>query len=188
VKAFELMFRQSFEQAPERGEVSEVTIRAIVTGIRRVVYRCLREGRPAELQDHRGAAGVGVGHQRPGGTPRMELSRLVPTTPELAPAEPESMTVLSWEERPDSLRSRAELAQRERIVRAAAKVVVEQGYEALSIPAISGAAGVSNQTFYEHFANKGEAFVAAFDALAGQALREKTAEVAWIALAPLGRE
>lgn len=52
VSAFELMFRQSFEQVPERGRVSEVTIRAIVTGIRRVVYRCLREGRPAELRAH----------------------------------------------------------------------------------------------------------------------------------------
>src|SRR6478609_8634690 len=76
-----------------------------------------------------------------------------------APEEP------GWEEPPDSPRCREMLDQRERIIRAAARVGVEKGYGTLSIPAISTAAAVSNQTFYDHFPGKREAFVAAFDAL-----------------------
>jgi AcrR family transcriptional regulator len=61
------------------------------------------------------------------------------------------------------------LTQRQRIVRGAARVVVANGYSGLSIPAISGAAGVSNQTFYEQFDSKREAFLAAFEILASDA-------------------
>jgi AcrR family transcriptional regulator len=49
-------------------------------------------------------------------------------------------------------------------------VVVENGYGALSIPAISAAAGTSNQTFYQHFASKRDAFLAAFEIVAADAL------------------
>ena len=51
------------------------------------------------------------------------------------------------------------------------RLCFENGYETLSIPAISAAAGVSNQTFYDHFAGKQEAFLAGFDLLAEDALR-----------------
>ena len=44
--------------------------------------------------------------------------------------------------------------KRERIIRAAIRLGFENGYETLSIPAISAAAGVSNQTFYDHFPGK----------------------------------
>ena len=177
------MFRQSFAQEPERGEVSELTVRAIVAGIRRVVYRCLREERPAELRLHveellQWALSY---QQRPNETPGPAAS--IPASPRAgsATAGSRAASPLSWEEPPDSRRSRAELSQRERIIRAAAGVATELGYEALSIPAISGAAGVSNQTFYENFAGKEEAFIAAFDALAGEALRAT-------AIASAGRE
>ena len=55
------------------------------------------------------------------------------------------------------------LDKRERIVCAATELAFERGYEALSIPAIAAAAGVSNQTFYDHFPGKQEAFLAGFD-------------------------
>jgi AcrR family transcriptional regulator len=45
------------------------------------------------------------------------------------------------------------------------------GYASLSMPAIAAEAGTSNETFYREFAGKDEAFLAAFDALAGRALR-----------------
>jgi AcrR family transcriptional regulator len=76
----------------------------------------------------------------------------------------------AWEEPPDSRFSRETLSQRERIRRAAARVVVERGYGRLSIPEISRVAGTSNQTFYEYFADKQEAFLNAFEAVAGEAL------------------
>jgi AcrR family transcriptional regulator len=55
-------------------------------------------------------------------------------------------------------------------VRAAAQVVVERGYASLSIPAISRAAGVSNQTFYENFESKRDAFLVAFEQIAGEVM------------------
>jgi AcrR family transcriptional regulator len=49
--------------------------------------------------------------------------------------------------------------------------VVERGYDELSIPAISSAAGVSNQTFYEHFQSKRDAFLAAFEMISTDVLQ-----------------
>lgn len=175
VEAFELMFRQSFAQAPERGEVSALQVRAIVAGIRRVVYRCLREGRPEELRDQvEELLDWALSYQRP----EAVAAAPTPPGPRRAAKEDSGARPPGWEEPPDSARSRSELSQRERIVRAAALVAADRGYEALTIPAISGAAGVSNATFYEHFSSKEEAFVAAFDALAKQALRATAAAAA----------
>src|SRR3954469_16228008 len=41
-QAFEVMVRQSFDHSPSPVQVSDATVRAIVGGIRGVVYRCLR--------------------------------------------------------------------------------------------------------------------------------------------------
>ena len=60
-------------------------------------------------------------------------------------------------------------------MRAIGQLVVESGYETLSVPAISAKAGTSNQTFYEHFDNKRDAFLAAFDVSAAGALTATTA-------------
>jgi AcrR family transcriptional regulator len=78
---------------------------------------------------------------------------------------------LSWDEPPDSPHSRRELSQRDRILRAVARVAGEKGYAGLTVPAISATAGVSNQTFYQEFGGKQEAFLAAFEALIEQVLR-----------------
>jgi len=174
-QAFELMIAQSFEHSPSEREVPPITVRAIVGGIRGVVYRRLRAGDQAEL---------------PGLVPELVDWALRYQEPDseavargcAAAAEPapqlqdtggkdgDETERLSWSEPPDSPRSRAELSQRERIVRAAARVVFEKGYETLSIPTISATAGTSNQTFYEHFRNKREAFIAAFEILSGEVL------------------
>jgi AcrR family transcriptional regulator len=162
-EAFELLIRQSAAQAPERGELSDLTIRAIVGGIRRVVNRALRSGQAEQLRNHvEEILDWGLSYQRPGGASSLEL-------PTGQPMSPAAKIVVStddeevWDERPDTIRNRSTLTQRERMVRAAAMVVAERGYEKLSIPAITAAAGVSNQTFYEHFSGKQEAFLEAID-------------------------
>lgn len=55
--------------------------------------------------------------------------------------------------------------QRERLLAAMAAVCAEQGYNQATISHITEAAGVSRRTFYEHFENKEECFLAAYDAL-----------------------
>ncbi len=175
---FELMVQQSFDHSGASQEVSPLTVRAIVAGIRGVVYRRLRAGRPEQLPalvetlvdwalifaqpDSEAMSRARERARRPAIVGSSEGPS------ELDGAPP------GWDEPPDSRRSRRALTQRERIIRGAARVVVENGYAALSIPAISGAAGISNQTFYEHFSGKREAFLAAFDVLARKALRSAT--------------
>ena len=54
--------------------------------------------------------------------------------------------------------------QRERILAAVAQAAAELGYAEMSVETIIARAGVSRRTFYEHFKNKEDAFLAAYDA------------------------
>jgi AcrR family transcriptional regulator len=58
--------------------------------------------------------------------------------------------------------------QRERILEAVADVASAAGYAEMTVEDIIVAAGISRRTFYEHFANKHEAFLAAYDAAVGR--------------------
>jgi AcrR family transcriptional regulator len=167
---FEAVAREGFRDSSEGGAVSETTVRAIVNGIAGIVYRRLRAGRTEELPgmveelvgwalSYRQADSAAVGRA-------MAAAR--EPVPDKTVADPRGRP--AWEEPADSPASRETLTQRERIVRGAAQVVVARGYGALSIPAISAAAGTSNQTFYEHFSSKRDAFLAAFEAIAAEAL------------------
>src|SRR4051812_25519771 len=53
--------------------------------------------------------------------------------------------------------------QRERILDAVMQAVAESGYVAMRIEDVIAIAGVSRRTFYDHFANKEEAFLSAYD-------------------------
>jgi AcrR family transcriptional regulator len=58
--------------------------------------------------------------------------------------------------------------QRERILDAVADVTSLAGYSAMSVEDIIVTAGVSRRTFYDHFKDKQEAFLAAYDAVVAQ--------------------
>ena len=60
--------------------------------------------------------------------------------------------------------------RRDRLIAAMARVVAEEGYGAASVSKVVAAAGVSRNTFYEHFANKEECFLAAYDAAVDQVI------------------
>lgn len=168
--AFEMLVRQSLEQISGGADVSPITVKAVVDGIRGVVYRRLRSGRreelPALVEE---LVDWAFSYQRPHVD---SVSRAMAEAAEAAPRSERKGggDLPPWTEPPSSERSRIELSQRERIVRAAAQVAVERGYEALTIPAISAAAGTSNQTFYENFSSKRDAFLAAFETLAAEGL------------------
>ena len=164
----ERVLREFYEEDSERGTVSEIEVKAVVAGLRHVVYRGLRMGRPAALaastdelvrwilsypQPDRGGGSRAKLHDGDG----LEASVRNPT--------------LGWDEPPDSPDSRRELSQRERILRAVAMVAGERGYAGLTVPAISATAGISNQTFYREFGGKQDAFIVAFETLTEQALR-----------------
>jgi AcrR family transcriptional regulator len=164
-EAIERMLHDSAARSPENGEVSEITVRAIVGGIRGVVQRRVRSGHAEELRNYVDELlDWGFSYQRPGGTSAWHLPQGEPSA-ETAKEREHAADEELWDERPDSIRSRATLTQHERIVRAVAMVAAERGYAKLSIPAITGAAGVSNQTFYEQFTSAQDAFLEALDIL-----------------------
>jgi AcrR family transcriptional regulator len=177
-RRFELLYQQSFDRTPGGRQVSPTVVRAIVAGIRGVAYGRLRAGREVELP---GLVEELVDWALSYREPDSEvLLRAIEAAERPAPAAtaeeaPEKAQLPAWDESPASPASRAALTQRERIVRAAAQVVVAKGYPALSIPAISAAAGTSNQTFYEHFTSKQDAFLAAFEIVAADGLNTTAA-------------
>jgi AcrR family transcriptional regulator len=174
-EVFASLVLEDFDLTQSEREISELTARAIIAGIRGVTYRRLRANRAAELPGTvEQLVDWALNFQRPDSesTRRAMATAAVPQTEDGHEASRPGL--LGWEEPPASRRSRSQLSQRERIVRAAARVVVEHGYEALSIPAISAAAGTSNQTFYQHFPGKREAFFAAFEILSDEALQRGT--------------
>lgn len=167
-EAYEQVARRYFDStSPQR--VSDLTVRAITAGVSGVVYQCLRNGRTEELP---GVVEPLIDWALSYQAPDTELVRRAVVAAERPPAlesgEEESP---GWDEPPDSPLSRDSLSQRQRIIRAAARLVVEHGYESLSIPAISAEAGTSNQTFYENFDSKRDAFIAAYEIALDKALR-----------------
>lgn len=171
--AFGALIQQSYDHSPAERRVAPITVLAVVAGIRGVTYRRLRDDRQRELPELvEDLADWALCHQEPDSeaTAKAAAAAARPGEPVLAAEEPASDGRPSWDEAPDSRISRRTLTQRERIIRGTARIVAENDYAALSIPAISGAAGVSNQTFYEYFGSKRDAFLAAFEILGGEAL------------------
>ncbi len=61
-------------------------------------------------------------------------------------------------------------SQRERLLRAMGEAVAEHGYVKTSVAEVLRRAGVSRETFYEHYPNKETCFLAAYDAAVARVL------------------
>jgi AcrR family transcriptional regulator len=68
--------------------------------------------------------------------------------------------------------------QRERILDAVLQAASRSGYAAMRIEDVIAIAGVSRRTFYDHFANKEEAFLAAYELVLDQLLAGVTSAFA----------
>jgi len=66
-------------------------------------------------------------------------------------------------------------SQRGRMLDAICQAVAEKGYARTAVADVIERAGVSRETFYEHFADKEECFLAAYE-LASDTLRSEVAE------------
>jgi AcrR family transcriptional regulator len=67
-------------------------------------------------------------------------------------------------------REEVETSQRTRLLHAAIELGNERGFASLTLADIVGRAGVARSTFYEHFADKQECFLEAFDHAADRVL------------------
>ncbi len=168
-------FTYVFEQAPGPGSVPEPVARAIVGGLRTILYSRLRRERSSRSL-------------------KTELQKLTPDvvtwilgfypTPEGIPEKPRAKRHghLQGGRAPGTLSPSPRWAprglprgehslprgfvahnQRERIFDAVANLTAAKGYPALSLEEIVAEAAISLQTFYEHFDNKEEAFLATFE-------------------------
>lgn len=86
-------------------------------------------------------------------------------TSELAP----HLTATTPEKR--GLRERQRQARGEAILQAALTLIVEEGYEALTMEGLAERVGISRQTLYHHFASKEEITLSAILTLMEQGLR-----------------
>jgi AcrR family transcriptional regulator len=64
-----------------------------------------------------------------------------------------------------------EASQRTRLLEAVGRAVAERGYAAATIDDVVRRAGVSKKTFYDHFADKQDCFLAAYEAASEELLR-----------------
>jgi AcrR family transcriptional regulator len=123
-------------------------VRAVVGGLRKVIYTRLRSGREAELSGLVGEMWEwSFSYEAPPGPLRRARGRSG------------AGAGAAGRYRPGD--------QAERIIAATIEEVAEKGYPALTIGEIVARAGVSLSTFYEHFDGKEDAVAAALDA--GQA-------------------
>jgi AcrR family transcriptional regulator len=113
---------------------------AILGGVREVIQKRLRAGREAELSELAPTLrDWALGYRAPPAT----LPRPRPKGGSGGRYMPEDPA--------------------ERVIAATVEVVVERGYQAMTITDIVASAGVSFSTFYEHFESKGAALLAALD-------------------------
>jgi AcrR family transcriptional regulator len=161
VQRFEALLARAFASAGR--PLSELQARVLIAGWRRLAYRALRAAEPGRLRAQVPELTAWALSYRDG-----DGHTASPPTPAQPPPTPAE--ALDWSEPPSGRLARSGLSQRQRIVRATAQLAAEQGYAALTIPAISERAGTSNASFYASFASTRDPFLEAFDALAARAL------------------
>jgi len=160
-------------RAPRRPlDDGDLTVMALLGGIREVTGNRLRQGRHAELPGLADAL-MGWAASYPAALPDGLAAAPLAGAATLAPSppggngDPPAEPARSRAEGPlppgrsELPREVIEKSQRERIVDATAAIVAEKGLQALTIPEIASRASVSNQTFYAIYPSKDAAFLGA---------------------------
>jgi AcrR family transcriptional regulator len=148
---FETLVKQLLDSIPGHEGMPPEIVRAIVGGIQKVIHKRLYRGQEEELLEL---------------TPQLWdwMFSYPPPPGPLKPPRRRSRQANPFEER------QAASNPPERILRALAAVVSEKGYPEATVAEIVDRAKTSQRTFYEHFANKEDAMVAALDSGSSQML------------------
>ena len=136
--------QQLLDQMPERQGMPPELVRSIVGGIQKVIHKRLYRGQEEELLEL---------------APQLWdwlFSYPVPPGP-LRATRRRTVKAVPFAER------QAQSNPPERLLRALAAVVGDKGYPDTTVAEVVERAGTSQRTFYEHFANKEDAIVAALD-------------------------
>ena len=141
----------SSNEIPGREDMPPQMVRAMIGGLQKVVHKRL----------YRDEAGR-TARARPAD---LAVVALLPPAPRpAAGAAPPTAEAQPFEER------QAVANPPERVLRALAAIVAEKGYPATTVAEVVERASTSQRTFYEHFANKEEALLAALDSGSAQML------------------
>jgi len=142
--SFEVLVKQLLDSAPGHEGMPEEVVRALIGGIQKVIHKRLFRGEEEEL---------------PALAPQLWdwLFRYPPPPGPLRPPRRRPPRPRTFEER------QAASNPPERLLRAFAAVVAEKGYPETTVADVVERARTSQRTFYEHFANKEYAMVAALD-------------------------
>jgi AcrR family transcriptional regulator len=171
------LLTDGFQRAPGRGTVPDPVARAIVGAVRRILYLRVRSERSSRslrsdllklLPDL--LAWIALYYPTPAGVPRHPRRRRGPARRPIGGRAPGTLSprpVIGARGLPPGEhnlpRGFVIFNQRERIFDAIANLTAARGYAALSLDEIAAEAAVSLQTFYTHFANKEEAFLATYE-------------------------
>jgi AcrR family transcriptional regulator len=151
VDGLALAAERMFATMPEHRELPPEIVRAIVGGVQKAIQKRLLRGEESAL---------------PGLVPQLwEWALSIPPPP--GPLRSDRQRPL----RPRRFAARqASSPPTERVLRALAAEVCERGYHEATVAAIVGRARTSQRTFYESFADKEAALVAALDSSSAQML------------------
>lgn len=172
---FERFISRGFQQAPGPGTIPDPVARAIVGALRKIIYSRVRAERTSkslkselmrvvpELMTWISAyypSPPNLPQRPPPRKPRRIEGGRAPGS--FYPPAPWGVRGLPRGEH-NLPRPFVVFNQRERIFDAIARLTASGGYQALSLEDIASAAAVSLQTFYSHFENKEEAFLATYE-------------------------
>jgi AcrR family transcriptional regulator len=181
ISTYEAMLRENLGAAPRPGIIPNPLLRAVVGGFLKVLYARVQSGAQKQLPglipdlvrwsltyyplpEHLNA----IGELRPISSATGAAGGRAPGS--LSPWSTSSRRRAANRRTPSLSRSFIVHNQRERILDAVAQLSAEKGYANTTLEDIAERASVSLQAFYEHFANKEDAFLVAYEVGHGKGL------------------
>jgi AcrR family transcriptional regulator len=174
ISAYEGVLRQHVGAAARPGLIPNPLLRAVVGGYLKVLYSRVQDGAhkqlPALIPDlvrwsftyyPLPEALNTIGELQAIKLPSSLLGGRAPGS--LAPSSTSSRTRAASRRTPSFSRSFLVHSQRERILDAVAQLSAEKGYANLTLEDVAERAAVSLQAFYEHFTDKEDAFLVAYE-------------------------
>jgi AcrR family transcriptional regulator len=171
--AYERLVATAFKAAPSGAPLPSIASRAIVGGVRHVVFRRLREGRVDELRTLTDELLDWVEAYRSPATSRLNAIALK-KPPDIAPAPAAFLAVDD---------------KRARVLGSVVHLTLDEGYGDLTDPQLAQFAGISTEAFHKQFANKEACFLTVVDEFASEALQAVEATIepipAWSDVVPV---
>jgi AcrR family transcriptional regulator len=153
--AYELLLGAAFKASPDSAPLPPIASRAIVGGVRHVIFNRLREDRVPELRTLTDEVLDWVESYRSPAATRLAAIALK-TPPDISPAP---AAFLEGDDK------------RSRVLGSVIHLTLDEGYSELTDPQIAQFAGISTEAFHKQFANKEECFLTAVDEFSKEALQ-----------------